>query len=179
MLKSSSLGMAIIINIIIICLWSFLSYLLSKNVGQKHVSYRKFPYRAYNFERRGRFYSENFDIDAWYGLLPIKYNREGINSQKIEKADIPTLKTYLTYTCRSEMCILINCLYCIFAFIVNLPSLGFIIGVLTIIFNLPFLAANRYVRFFLLNEFVKKRKERQIQDYIDENNPDKYDLDKF
>lgn len=171
--------MAIIINILIICLWSFLSFILSRHIGQKYVSYRKFPYRAHKFERRGRFYTENFDIDAWYGLLPIKYNREEINSQKIEKADIPTLKTYLTYTCRSEMCILLNCLYCLFSFIINIPYLGFIIGVLVVIVNLPFLAANRYVRFFLLNEFVKKRKERQILDYIEENNPDKYDLDNF
>ena len=61
----------------------------------------------------------------------------------------------------------------------NIPYLGFIIGVIAVTINIPFILANRYVRFFLLNEFVKKRKERQILDYIEENNPDKYDLDNF
>ncbi len=179
LLKDSSVGMTIIINILIVCLWSFLSFIISKHIGKKHVNYRKFPYRAYKFERKGRFYAENFDIDAWYGLLPIKYNRENINSMKIEKADILTLKNYLTFTCRSELCILINCLYLPFAFLFNAPYMGFILGILVVMFNLPFLAANRYVRFFLLNEFVKKRKEREIMDYIVENNPDKYDLEQF
>ena len=61
----------------------------------------------------------------------------------------------------------------------NVPYLGFIIGVIAVAINVPFIFANRYVRFFLLNEFVKKRREREILDYIEENNPDKYDLDNF
>ncbi len=179
MLKNISLGMAILINVLIICLWDFLSYILSRNIGQKHVNYRNFPYRAYKYEHKGKFYTENFDIDKWYKLLPIKYNRLGLNSKKISEADIPKLKTYLTYTCRSEFCNIVNCLYFLFAITMNIPYLGFIIGVIAVTINIPFILANRYVRFFLLNEFVKKRKERQILDYIEENNPDKYDLDNF
>ncbi len=179
MLKNISLGMTIIINIIIICLWDFLSYILSRNIGQKHVNYRKFPYRAYKYEQKGKFYTENFDIEKWYKFLPIKYNLLGLNSKKISEADIPKLKTYLTYTCRSEFCNIVNCLYFLFAITMNIPYLGFIIGVIAVIINIPFILANRYVRFFLLNECVKKRKERQILDYIEENNPDKYDLDNF
>ncbi len=179
MLKGISLGMAIIINILIICLWHFLSYILSSSVGQKHVNYRAFPYKGLAFEKKGRFYSDNFDIEAWFTILPIKYNREGIDIKKIEEADIPKMKTYLTLTCRSEMCSLLNCLYFLFAFFANDAYLGFIMGVIVIFCNLPFIAANRYARFLLLKEFANKRKQRVIQEYIEENNPDKYDLDSF
>lgn len=171
--------MAVVINILIICLWDFLSYILSKNIGQKHVNYRKFPFRAYKFEHKGKFYTDNFIINSWYKYIPIKYNLEGINAKKISQADIPKLKTYLTYTCRSEFCSIVNCLYFLFAVTMNVPYLGFIIGVIAVAINVPFIFANRYVRFFLLNEFVKKRREREILDYIEENNPDKYDLDNF
>ncbi len=179
LLKSISLGMAVVINILIICLWDFLSYILSKNIGQKHVDYKKFPFRARKHENKGNFYTENFNIDSWYKLFPIKYNRMGINSKLIEEADIPTLKNYLTVTCRSEFCSLVNCLYFLFAVTANVPYLGFIVGVIAVTVNVPFIFANRYVRFFLLNAFVKKRKQREILEYIEENNPDKYDLNNF
>ncbi len=179
MLKSSSLGMAVIINILIICLWDFLSYIISKNIGQKHVNYRKLPFRAYKFERKGEFYTENFNIDSWYKYIPIRYNLDGITQKRISQADIPKLKMYLTVTCRSEFCNIINCLYFIFAIMANVPYLGFIAGVIAVTINVPFILANRYVRFIILNEYVKKRKEREIMEYIEENNPDKYDLDNF
>ena len=171
--------MAVIINILIICLWDFLSYILSKNIGRKHVNYRKFPFRAYKFERKGNFYRENFIIDSWYKYIPIKYNIIGINKKIIAQADFPKLKSYITVTCRSEFCNIVNCLYFLFAISFNLPYLGFIAGVIAVTINLPFIMANRYVRFFLLDEFVKKRKEREILEYIEENNPTKYDLDNF
>lgn len=179
MLKESSLGMAIIINILIICLWNFLAYILSGAVGRKHVNYRKFPYRLHKFERKGKFYTENFDIEAWYRLLPIKYNSEVIDAKAIEDADIPTVKNFITLTCRSEMCSLLNCLYIIFAMFMDTAYLGFIIGVLIILCNLPFISANRYARSGLLKAFADKRRQREILEYIEENNPDKYDLDSF
>ena len=179
LLKSISLGMAVIINILIICLWDFLSYILSKNIGQKHVNYRKFPFRAYKFERKGNFYQENFNINSWYKYIPIKYNTIGINKKTISQADIPKLKSYITVTCRSEFCNIVNCLYFIFSVFTNIPYFGFISGVIAVTINLPFILANRYVRFILLNEVVKKRREREILEYIEENNPTKYDLDNF
>lgn len=179
MLENASLGMAIIINIIIIFLWHFLSYLLAGTIGQKHVDYRKFPYKAHKFEKHGRFYTENFDIENWFMLLPIKINSEDISSNGLESADTPKLKKHLTVTCRGELCCIINCLYFFYSAIMNVPYLAFIIGVIVILGNLPFIAANRYVRFVLLKALVEKRKRREIIEYIEENNPDKYDLDSF
>lgn len=179
MLGNVSLGMAIITNIIIIFLWHFLSYLLTSMVGQKYVDYRRFPYRAFKFEKYGRFYNENFDIDSWFMIIPIKINSENISASGLERADIPKIKKFLTYTCRSELCYIINCLYFILSIIINIPYLAFIIGIIVVLGNMPFLVANRYVRFILLNTLAKKRKQREIIEYIEENNPDKYDLDSF
>lgn len=179
MLKTSTFGMALIINILMICLWHFASFILSRSVTLKNVDYRKFPYRAYNWERRGSFYSDNFDVGAWYGALPIKYNRDGIDYRKIESADIPKLKSYITVTCRSELCSIINCLYFFFALMINVPYLGFIIGIIVVIMNLPFIMANRFARFILLNEFLRKRKAHEIDKYISENNSGDYRLSDF
>ena len=174
LLKSSSFGMAVIINLLIICLWDFLSYFISKNIGQKYVNYKKKP-----FERKGIFYTENFNIETWYKYVPIRCNRDSITLKRISQADIPRLKSYLTITCRSELCNIINCCYFLFAITANVPYFGFIAGVLAVTINVPFLLANRYVRFIMLNEYVKKRRQREILDYIEENKPDKYDLDNF
>lgn len=179
MLRGIGIGMAIVINIIIIFLWHFLSYILASTVGQKYVNYRKRPYRAWKFERYGNFYIENFDIESWYMLIPIQINRDNVTRKTLEEADFIKLKTYLLYTCRSELCCMLNCLYFLFSVIVNVPYLGFIFGVIVILFNLPFIFANRYSRLVILKEFAKKRKQREILEYIEENNPDKYDLDSF
>lgn len=179
MLKGISPGVAIIINIIIIFLWHFLSYLISSTLGQKYVNYHRRPYRAWKFERYGNFYVENFDIESWYMILPIQTNRDNITRRQLEEAEIPKLKSYLTSTCRSELCNIINCAYFLFAIAVNTAYLGFIAGVIVILFNLPFVMANRYSRFMILKELAKKRKQREIMEYIEENNPDKYDLDSF
>lgn len=179
MLRDISPGMAIIINILILCLWHFLSYILSSFIGQKHLDYRKRPFRGYKFERYGKFYTENFDIESWYMILPIKVNSEHITVKTLEKSEFSQLKTFLTYTCRSEMCCIINCLYSIFALAANIPHIGFIFAFIIVFANIPFIMSNRYFRFLILKEFAKKRKQREIIEYIEENNPDKYDLDSF
>ena len=171
MLKSSTLGMALIINILMICLWVFASFVIARTVKQKHVDYRKFPYRVYGWEKRGNFYSDNFDVGAWYGVLPIKFNRDGIDYKKIENADIDKLKKYITVTCRSELFDILNCMYFIFAVMINVPYLGFIIGSIVVIVNIPFIIANRFARFILLNEMVRKRRAIEIDKYIASNNP--------
>ncbi len=170
MLKSSTLGMALIINILIICLWVFVSFVIARSASSKRVDYRKFPYRVYNWEKRGQFYTDNFDVGAWYGVLPIKFNRERIDYKKIEEADIARLKRYITITCRSELFNILNCLYFIFAVIINIPYFGFIIGSIVVIGNIPFIIANRFARFVLLNEMVRKRREQEIESYIASNN---------
>ena len=61
-------------------------------------------------------------------------------------------------------------------------ALGFIVGVLVVLGNLTFIFANRYARFLLLNEYVKKRKLVQINQYIEEHNyndNDKYNFRNF
>ena len=52
MLRSSGFGISLFINIIIICLWHFLSYIISGHIGSKRVDYRRFPYRAKEFEKK-------------------------------------------------------------------------------------------------------------------------------
>ncbi len=77
-LRNSGFGISLLINIIIICLWVFLSNVIAGHIGPKHVDYRKFPFRIGDFEKHGKFYTENFDIESWYQFLPAKYNRIGI-----------------------------------------------------------------------------------------------------
>ena len=170
MLKSSTFGMALIINILIICLWVFVSFVIARSVSAKRVDYRRFPYRVYNWEKKGSFYTDNFDVGAWYGVLPIKFNRDGIDYKTIESADISKLKRYITITCRSELFNILNCSYFIFAVIINVTYLGFIFGSIVVIANIPFIIANRFARFVLLNKMVSKRREQEIESYIASKN---------
>ncbi len=178
-LRSSGLGISLFINIIIICLWYFLSYVISGHIGSKHTDYRKFPYRIKGFEKRGGFYTDNFAIDSWYRLLPTKYNRIGITPNKLKREDSLTIKEYLGVTCRSELWALINCFYIVCAAILDAPYLAFILGMLVILANLPFIAGSRYCRCLILNELVSKRKELEKQSKLAFETPNVFELDIF
>ena len=179
MLRSSGLGISLFINVIIICLWHFLSYWIARLIGTKYVDYRKKPYRARDFERRGEFYTEYFAIESWYRLLPTKYNKIGITPEQLAERDALVLKEQLAMLCRSELSPLINCFYIVCAAILDAPYLAFILGMLVILCNLPFIASARYCRCLVLNEIVNKRKELEKQSILAEETPNVYDLNIF
>ena len=179
MLRSSSLPMALFINFLIIMLWHFLSYIISSTIGSKYVDYRKFPYRAKDFEAKGEFYKENFDIDSWYRYLPTKYNRLSTTPEKLKKLDSLELKERLTVVCRSELWAGINCFYFVCAAILDVPYLAFILGMLAILLNIPFIISARYCRCMILNEIVSKRQELEQQAIRAEQTPNVFDLDIF
>lgn len=179
MLRSSGLAMALFINIIIIMLWHFLSYIISEHIGSKHADYRKFPYRAREFEARGDFYKENFAIDSWYTYLPTEYNRLGTTPEKLRELDALVLKERLGGVCRSELWAVINCFYIVCAAILDAPYLAFILGMLVILFNLPFIISARYCRCLILNEIVAKRRELEKQALLAEQSPNVFDLGIF
>ncbi len=177
MLHNSSLPMALFINLLIIALWHFLSYIISGGIGSKYVDYRKFPYRATETEAKGEFYKENFKIDSWYKFLPTKYNTLGTTPNKLKKLDSLELKERLTVVCRSGLCAGLNCLYIICAVILDAPYLAFILGMIVILVNLPFIISARYCRCLILNEIVAKRKALEQQALRAEQTPNVFDLD--
>ena len=179
MLRSSSFFMALFINILIIGLWHFLSYIIASAIGSKHVDYRKFPYRAKEFENRGEFYRENFNIDLWYKRLPTDYNRKENTPEALSALDPLVLKERLAVVCRSELWAIMNCFYIVCAMILDTPYLAFILGTLVILFNLPFILSARYFRCMILNEIVNKRKALEKQAQLAEQSPNVFDLGLF
>ena len=177
MLRSSSLGIVLFINFLIICLWLFLSRFIGRHIGSKHVDYRKFPYRAREFEKRGDFYKENFDIDSWYTYLPTEYNRLGSTPAQLEKLDTLALKERLPVVCRSELFALINCFYIVCAAVLDAAHVAFILGMLVILAQIPLILSARYCRCLILNEIVNKRRELERQSILADRTPNVFDLD--
>ncbi len=164
MLRHSTFGMALFINILIICLWHFISYIISGNIKPQRVDYKQKPYKISKLEQKGNFYIENFFIDKWYMLLPTSYNSVGIDVESVKSIDTLTLKSYLTLTCRSELFSRINFLYIICACVLDAPYLAFILGIFVILINLPFFASSRYCRCIILNELLSRRNELNKKD---------------
>ena len=179
MLSSSGFGISLFINIVIICLWHFLSSIISRHVSSKRADYKKGMYHAKKWERKGEFYTENFRIDLWYSFLPTKFNRLGITQSKLQSEDALTIKEYLGVTCRSELCAVINCFYVVCACILDAPYMAFILGSLVVMFNIPFIFSARYVRLMILNELIRKRRELEQQTRRVENSPNVFDLNLF
>lgn len=179
MLRSSGFGIALFINIIMICLWHFLSYIISRHIGSRRVDYRRFPYRTRDIERNGEFYVEYFAIDSWYRLLPSRLNQTAITPRRLRRQDALTVKEYLQKTCRCELCSILNCFYIVWASVMDAPYMAFILGMIVILINLPFIAASRYCRCLIHNELELKRKELEEQGRLAEQTPNVFELDIF
>ena len=82
-------------------------------------------------------------------------------------------------TCRGELWAVINCFYIVGAAVLDAPYLAFILGMIVILLNLPFVMGNRYCRFLILNDLVEKRRELERQSMLAEKSPNVFDLDLF
>ena len=179
MLRESGLGISLFINVIIICLWVFISYLIAGHVAPRHADYRKYPYIIRTREKKGSFYTESFRIQDWYGILPSKLNRSRITKDHLFGLDALKLKELLAVTCRCELCAVLNCFYIICAALLDAPYLAFILGSVVILASLPFIAASRYCRCLILNELMRQREELKKQTIRAERSPNVFDLGIF
>ncbi len=159
MLKSSGFGIALFINIIIIALWHFLSYLFSAHLPGKYLHDDRPPFRIKDFENRGDFYVENFSADKWYRSLPGHPLRSEVSAAELRKKNLAQLRAVLISTCRIELWSILNCLYFICSWSLNAAYLAFILSAIVIISNFPYIICARYSRCLILNEIVNKRKE--------------------
>ncbi len=151
----------IIINIILLALWTLVCFLACIIIKESYFNPDKPMYKMKKWEKSGKWYVKNLKIKAWKDILPQHIGRNGFSKEHFTDSSIDYIDKFIMETCRGEWDHSMNCLYAIIAILINPFWIGILFAFITLLINLPFIAIQRYNRFRLLT--VRKRVSRLNQ----------------
>lgn len=159
-MRGSSIGTILVTNLLLLVLWHYLMFLACVKVKVTMFDPENRFYQARPWEKNGRWYSKNLKINFWKDHLPQHTGKDGFTKEHMESnITLEYLDRFIMETCRGEWDHWMCCLYFVVSLIINPFLIGMLLGLLTVVFNLPFIAIQRYNRFRL--QTLRKRMLRE------------------
>jgi glycosyl-4,4'-diaponeurosporenoate acyltransferase len=105
-------------------------------------------FRVFKFEASGLIYEKLFLVNKWKDKLPdgSKILKEGFSKNKVDAMSLDYFKKFLIEVNRAELSHWLQMLPAPLFFLFNLPIIGYLMIVYAVLFNLPFIIAQRYNR---------------------------------
>lgn len=126
-------------------------------------------FRAFSWEREGRFYDNVFRVSSWKHMLPdgsILAKSRGFRKKNLQCYTSEYLERFLVESCRAEMTHLLAILpFWVFWFFTP-PQVPWIMFVYALIVNLPCMIVQRYNR----PRIMRILRKREDMGYIGEEN---------
>lgn len=162
MLKEESIAFALLINILLGCIWHFVTFVVCTSVDDSFFDSAKRMYLPHKWERNGKFYSDVLKINRWKDLLPRYIGKDGFSKEHLDGISVDYLDEFIMETCRGEWNHTMNCLYAVVLFMLNNFITAFILSAVLFLLNVPFAMIQRYNRFRLqrLRRTVTRHDER-------------------
>ena len=162
MLRNLSFDEAILTNITLTAIWHFFTYILCIYINTDFFDASKKYYQPKKWENNGKIYNDVLKINRWKDLLPQYVGKDGFSKSHLTDVSIEYLDKFIMETCRGEWNHAMNCLFAIVLFAINGFFTAFILSLLLIIGNAPFVIIQRYNRFRLqkLRKMIIRRSER-------------------
>lgn len=146
MLRGQPVLAALIINLILGTVWHYTSFLICVFRKTSSFSPDKKIYRPHKWERGGKFYSDVFKINKWKDILPQHIGRHGFSKEHLTDLSPEYVDEFIMETCRGEWNHRMNCLFGVVLFLINSFFTAFILTLLLLLGNLPFIFIQRYNR---------------------------------
>ena len=155
-MRGASIGTILLTNVLLVVAWHFLMFLACIKVKTSLFNPENRFYQAKSWEKNGRWYAKHLKINSWKDHLPQHTGKDGFTKEHMQSnITLEYLDRFIMETCRGEWDHWMCCLYFFFSLLINPFLIGLILGLLTILFNLPFIAIQRYNRFRL--QTLRKR----------------------
>jgi glycosyl-4,4'-diaponeurosporenoate acyltransferase len=131
--------------------WLFFHLSIAKaslKIKDSYLFKNNFMFRVYKFEASGLIYEKLFLVNKWKNKLPdgSKVLKEGFSKNKVDKMSLDYFKKFLIEVNRAELSHWFQMLPAPLFFLFNLPIIGYLMIVYAMLFNLPFIIAQRYNR---------------------------------
>ena len=166
MLRYEPFFTALIINILLGCLWHLITFIICVTVPTDFFAPDKKMYCPRKWERGGKFYSGVLKINKWKDAVPQYIGKDGFSKDHIDSLSVEYLDEFIMETCRAEWNHAVNCMFTLVLFILNDIVMASVLSIIVYLCNLPFAIIQRYNRFRLekLKQAVlKKEKNRKSE----------------
>ncbi|MCH3971623.1 MAG: hypothetical protein LKE53_02440 [Oscillospiraceae bacterium] len=150
MLREMNYVTMLLANLLVIGLWHGTSFLMSTHLPNSYFQPSSTQFRAWKWERGGRWYRDHLHINDWKDRVPQFISQDGFSKKHITSVSSKYLDDFIAETCRGEWTHTLN-LGCIFVvLILNQSLVGFTFSILIFFGNSPFAIIQRYNRFRLV-----------------------------
>ena len=131
--------------------WLFFHLSIAKaslKIKDSYLSKNNYMFRVFKFEASGLIYEKLFQVNNWKNKLPdgSKILKEGFSKNKVDTMSLDYFKKFLIEVNRAELSHWLQMLPAPIFFLFNLPIIGYLMIVYAVLFNLPFIIAQRYNR---------------------------------
>ena len=99
--REESIAGALIVNILLGCIWHFITYIVCISVDDSFYDADKKMYQPHKWERNGRFYSDVLKINRWKDHLPQYVGKDGFSKDHLEEVSVSYLDRFIMETCRA------------------------------------------------------------------------------
>jgi glycosyl-4,4'-diaponeurosporenoate acyltransferase len=146
--------------------WLFFHLTIAKaslRIRDSYLSKNNFMFKIYKFEASGLVYEKLFLVNKWKDKLPdgSKILKEGFSKNKVDTMTLDYFKKFIIEVNRAELSHWLQMLPAPIFFLFNLPIIGYLMIVYAVLFNLPFIIAQRYNRTKLtriINKLAENKK---------------------
>ncbi len=149
MLREETFISGLIINILLGCIWHFITFIVCVSVDTSFFNAEKKLYQPHKWEKDGKFYNDVLKINKWKDILPQHIGKDGFSKDHLDDTSVPYLDEFIMETCRAEWNHTANCMYAVILFIINNFLMAFALTIVLFLLNLPFAVIQRYNRFRL------------------------------
>lgn len=153
----------LLINLVLIGLWSLFICVLCKKVNGKHFDERNRRYQPQPWENNGAWYSKTLKINKWKDLIPQYIAKGGFSKAHFGRSnlDVEYINQFILETCRAEWAHSLVALVAIPIILFNSPLLGITLSVIVLLFSFLIVSIQRYNRFRLQKIRKKLIKEKE------------------
>jgi len=131
--------------------WLFFHLIIAKVslvIKDSYLVKYNLMFKVYKFEASGLIYEKLFLVNKWKDKLPdgTKILKKGFSKNRVDKMSLDYFKKFLIEVNRAELSHWFQMLPAPIFFLFNLPIVGYLMIVYALLFNLPFIIAQRYNR---------------------------------
>ena len=146
--------------------WLFFHLTIAKaslQIKDSYLGKNNFMFKVYKFEASGLVYEKLFLVNKWKDKLPdgTKILKKGFSKNRVNKMSLDYFKKFLIEVNRAELSHWLQILPAPLFFLFNLEIVAYFMIIYAVLFNLPFIIAQRYNRpkiIRIINKLVENKK---------------------
>ncbi len=136
--------------ILFAALWHLCVFYLGTHGSEARFDFRKKRYRAFKWEKDGKWYQKYLKIKSWKDRLPQRVPDDGFSKERLETVSEEYLNEFIMETCRGEWIHFANFLLTFAILLIAPHPFKIPLALADMLLHMPYIMIQRYNRFRLV-----------------------------